>query len=686
MYQRGRFDIESDGLLETVSKVHCLGLQLDDQPARLFIGHDQIMEGLALLDECSVITAHNAIGYDLIVLWRILRWKPKAVVEDTLTLSCLITPDILGGHSLEEWGVRLKQPKLDYTTDYITWAKGQWSQTSPYHYMEGDEWLSYNPVMGNYCLGDVAVLVKLDEYFLQARKAWDWQPSINMEHQFAKDFAVQGLRGVAIDREHCSQLLGTITKEMDAIAAYVEPMLPAKLGTLAQQRECIPPKLAFKKDGTPSAVNLKWFDKVWQDAELNGGKWWCEWQGQTFEFPTSMEDDGESRKPLRTMFPMTLANQQDVKAWLMDQGWKPTMWSFKKEKDKNGKMRLVRGDDGNLIPTHPKLHDKGVLCINLEKMISEGDIPDVAKKLVRWVIIRHRRGLVQSIIDHCRPDGTVSATGFALGTPTSRVTHSVIANIPKCDPSVVLGRECRAMFISRPGRVLVGVDASGLELRCLAHYVGSQELTDVVVKGCKPKLDDGSPNPEYIGVDEIHLMLWKLCQQWVPSRNAQKNVTYGWLYGASDKKLGQTAGHPDHVAEKVGKSIRSALIKGVPGLEALMKDVESASRVGFIKAIDGRKIEIRSKHATLNTLLQSCGSILVKAATCYMNKRIRKLKLDAFMVVHYHDEVVIDSHPSCAREAGQLFIDGLEWAERHYGIKVPLTGAMAVGNSWADIH
>jgi DNA polymerase I-like protein with 3'-5' exonuclease and polymerase domains len=196
----------------------------------------------------------------------------------------------------------------------------------------------------------------------------------------------------------------------------------------------------------------------------------------------------------------------------------------------------------------------------------------------------------------------------------------------------------------------------------------------MVVEGTK---EDGT---------EIHTVLWKACDPLVPSRSVQKNVTYGWLYGASDKKLGQTAGHPDGTAEKAGKEIRRRMVAAIPGLDKLMKKVDAASKVGYIKAMDGRKIEVRMKHATLNTLLQSAGSILVKWATCYMNAKIRQQRLDAWMVLHYHDEVGLDAHPAHAEKAGQLFVEGLKWAGKKFNVCCPLDGNVAVGINWSEVH
>lgn len=669
MTTRARFDTEGNGFYDAITAIHCMSFSIAiKQPDGSFkrgpttraVGHKQIIAAWEIVSACDQAVAHNGIGYDLFVLWKVLRLKLPETCEmvDTFVLSCLLYPDIEqedgSRHSLEAWGQRLDNRKGSYE---------EWCILNHI----ADPWAEYRPEMGDYCDQDVEVLCDLDDHILADLAKWDWSQAARMEHQFAKDFAVQAQRGVMVDQPHIERLLRSIDKEMVRISGIVEPLLPPRGGTKGQLKEVTPPKIQFKKDGSPSANCLKWFDQVEQQTD---GKWRGQWQKAWHELPTPADEMGE-RQPLQTEFPASLADQQHIKTWLMDMGWQPTMWSYKKSKDAKGKMRFVRGDDGQLIPTWPKFHDKGKLCENLESI--QTDFEHV-KLVVRWVVIRHRRGLVQSIKDAIRPDGTVSATGMALGTPTSRVTHKVVANVPKADKDVLLGKECRAMFIARPKRKFTGVDAAGLELRCLGHYVGTPELIEMV---CNGNSKDGT---------DIHSVLAKACYPLVPSRAVQKNVTYAWLYGASDKKIGQTAGHGDGKAEKVGAEIRAKLIAAIPGLDKLMKSIDKAAKAGYVKAIDGRRIEIRGKHATLNMLLQSCGSILVKMAQCYMNMKIRKLKLDAWQVISYHDEVQLDCFPEHAEQAGRLFIEGLQWAGRHVGFRCPLDGEVKVGLSWADTH
>lgn len=666
------FDVEGNGLLETITEIHQLSFTLrEDGKVKgkyRWVGFDKVRDGLRMLEKVDRIVGHNIIGFDLLAIWKVVGWKPpkRVQVVDTLILSCLIHPDIRGGHSLEEWGERVGVRKTDYKAAFIEWKK---EQDPEYVYTKDDEWIAWNPVMGDYCDQDVAVNVKVYDRLLEDMKGWDWTAAERMEHAFARYFARQGWRGVMVDRPHVERCIEAWEQEMATIEAEVEPLLPPRKGTLGQLRSVTPPKLQFKKNGQPTAACEAWFDEL----RKVGDTWYGSKYGVAHKLPTPSDENGE-RQPLITEFPMKLADQEELKAWLMNVGWVPTMWSYKKEKDKHGKLRVKRGDDGKPVPAQPKFHEKGELCKNLEAINSE--FPEVAK-VVRWLVVRHRLGFARAVLENIRHDGTVPAKGFALGTPTSRVAHSApVANVPKAEDTVVYGKECRSMFVARKGRVMVGVDAAGLELRCLAHYTGSPELVKLVLAD-KDK-----------GELDIHTVLAQgYVKAWpTVTRSSGKNITYGLLYGASDEKVGQTAGAPDHLAAKVGKQCRDVFLKQLPGMEGLMKKVEAAAKRGYVKGLDGRRIEIRSKHAALNTLLQSAGSILVKWATCYMNKRMEEERLDAYQVIHYHDEVQLDCHPAHAERAGNLFIEGLRWSGERFNFRCPLDGEVKLGKNWATTH
>lgn len=650
------FDIEADGLLDTITQVWCVCTYVVETGEERQFGPSEIQDALLYLDTATTVVGHNIIGYDCVALWKTFGWKPKAKLVDTLVLSHLVYPDVQGGHSLEAWGERQLFPKTEHS-----------------------DWSCWSQEMQDYCMNDVRLGARVYEVLRADMRGHDWSKAEWMEHEFAKLFASQTYRGVYVDVPHCKAFYKQLTAELKGLADKVEPLLPMRPGTKGQLRECTPPKKQFNKTGKPSKIAEKWFDTI-ECVENSKGfaeeEWWGTKYGERHQLPTPVDDDG-NRIPLKTMFPMKLADQAALKTFLMDSGWVPTMWAFKKSPDKNGKLRVVRGDDGKPVPTQPMLHNKGTLCPNLYTINSTFEHVGL---VVRWLTVRHRLGLCKGVLAELRPNNTVSATGIALGTPTSRVVHKKpVANIPKAEPDVVYGKECRKMFRARPGRVLVGVDASGLEFRCLAHRVNNADLTRAIIEGRKPS------DNNYAGVDEIHTLVWKKSNGLLPSRAITKNCIYGMVYGASDEKLGQAAGALKGAAD-VGKKVRAIIATAIPGLAEFLPKVESAAKRGWIKALDGRKIEIRSKHAALNTLLQSDGSILVKWATVYADMQIRKHNLSIWQVIHMHDEVQYDCSRAHAKYAGPLFIKGLQVAAAKFGFRCPLEGEYKAGNSWDETH
>jgi len=159
------FDLESDGLLNDVTCVHCLGIyDLDTKQTLVF--NDQgdqqpITKGVQMLEDAECVIGHNIIGYDIPVLRHLYPWFSPPPAVDTLVISRVIHSDILvvdqkrkwkdmplnlhGRHSLEAYGHRLGEYKGEFSKE-ADWK--QWSQE-----------------MQDYCLQDVQVTRKLWQHF-----------------------------------------------------------------------------------------------------------------------------------------------------------------------------------------------------------------------------------------------------------------------------------------------------------------------------------------------------------------------------------------------------------------------------------------------------------------------------------------------------------------------------------------
>ena len=255
------------------------------------------------------------------------------------------------------------------------------------------------------------------------------------------------------------------------------------------------------------------------------------------------------------------------------------------------------------------------------------------------------------------------------GTPTGRATHSSpnLAQVPAVRSTY--GKECRELFRAPEGKILIGADLSGLELRCLGHYLYPY--------------DDGEYINELLKGD-IHTKVQKLCD--LPTRDSAKTLSYALIYGAGDGKLGKLV----NGGKQDGEEIRARYMKGITGFDRLLNDVKKVVRLrGAIKAPDGRLMPIRSEHSALNTLLQGCGAIISKQAIVEVNLLIRdtlKIANKAHQILWVHDEIIFESYEDYAESIGKACIEGFEKAGKVLSINCPITGEYKIGQTWADVH
>jgi len=224
------------------------------------------------------------------------------------------------------------------------------------------------------------------------------------------------------------------------------------------------------------------------------------------------------------------------------------------------------------------------------------------------------------------------------------------------------GQECRSCWTVPDGYKLVGIDASGLELRVLAHYMNDQEYIDEVIHG-----DIHSRNQELAGLK---------------TRNESKTFIYAFLYGAGDAKIGSISGG----GAKQGKKLKTTFLKNLPSLKILKDRVQKASERGFLKGLDGRKIYVRSQHAALNTLLQGGGAIVMKKAMTILQDKMSLNALDARFVANIHDEWQIEVKESQAECVGVFGVEAIEEASKYYNMRCPLTGEYNIGDNWYETH
>ena len=305
-----------------------------------------------------------------------------------------------------------------------------------------------------------------------------------------------------------------------------------------------------------------------------------------------------------------------------------------------------------------------------------------AKTLAEYFMVQKLLGqLAEGDNSWCKhaKDGRIHGGVNTNGAVTGRCTHSSpnLAQVPAVGRNPYGGR-CRSLFRPEPPLVQVGADASGIELRCFAHYLAQYdngEYGKVVCEG-----DVHTRNQLAFGLPEGK-----------EHRPKAKNGIYALLYGAGDWKLGTTIWEPlgapgkEAEAKAAGHKARSSFERKVPAYAKLIAGVRGAAKTrGFLRGMDGRKLYVRSEHSALNTLLQSCGALLVKKATVLAYPKWKAI--GAHLVLHVHDEVQLEAPPDAAEAAGRAFVEALQEAGKSWGFKVPLSGEFKVGSSWKDTH
>ena len=348
---------------------------------------------------------------------------------------------------------------------------------------------------------------------------------------------------------------------------------------------------------------------------------------------TSGRTHKTSGKPLKDIIePFNPGSRQQIAERLTEKGWKPN-----------------------------KFTEKGSVIVD-ETTLESLDFPE-AKTLAEYMMLQKRIAQIDSWLEALGKDGRVHGRVITNGAVTGRMTHMKpnMAQVPNSGSPY--GHECRDLWIVDKGYKLVGIDASGLELRMLAHYMNDNVYTHEVVSG-----DIHTANQTAAGLQ---------------TRNQAKTFIYAFLYGAGSAKIGSIVGG----SAKEGQKLIDSFLRNTPKLKALREKVARIyAKEGWLPGLDGRKLLVRAEHSALNTLLQGAGAIVMKQAVVILHKKLRQSKIDFKIVANVHDEWQIEVEESRADEAGQLGKQSIKEAGIVLNMRCPLDGEYKVGNSWKETH
>lgn len=474
-----------------------------------------------------------------------------------------------------------------------------WGQRLKFPKGEYYDWTALTPEMLEYCKQDVRVTEQVLAFLEKALKPFG-DTSIDLEHRVQCEIHKQMSNGWLLDQRKAFDLVAELKEKQNEL----EDKVHEKFKPLPTFIKEIVPK--YKKDGDLSSVGLKFLGEDWKDV------------GGTFS---------------RIDWPeFNLGSRQQIGRYLRRFGWKPE-----------------------------KFTETGQAIVDEKTLETVTDIPE-AQLIAEYLMVQKRIAQVQSWIDAVEDDGRVHGQVNAIGAVTGRMTHSSpnMAQVPAV--GVPYGTECRALWIVPDGRKLVGVDASGLELRMLAHYMNDKEYTNEILNG-----DVHTANQVNAGLS---------------TRAQAKTFIYAFLYGAGDAKIGSIVDG----SQRTGARLRQRFLENTPALAELRERVSIASQRGHLRGLDGRCLHIRSEHSALNTLLQSAGAVVMKKALAIFSQYAPKWNLDYKLLGSIHDEYQIEARADHADKVGYLMVESIKAAGIAFEMNCPLDGEYKIGNNWAETH
>ena len=474
--------------------------------------------------------------------------------------------------------------------------------------IEHTEFGEYTPEMLNYCRNDAVLNAKMFNNLKSESRGFSRQ-SVVLEHETLKIIADQREKGFLLDIRAATLLEAELTDRLKEVEREVQKTFRPK-----QIKTIIVPN--FTKTGALSKMGL-----------IQGS------QKKTRLTQEEYEDLATKRKAVRIEeVPFNLGSRKQIGEYLVDFGWKPKKFT----------------------PTGQPIVDESTLS-------KITDIPE-ATLIAEYLLLQKRIAQVKSWLKEVCEDDRVRGFVNPNGTITGRMTHNSpnMAQVPSLGSPY--GKECRACWSVPDGYKLLGIDASGLELRMLAHYMKDEDFKNEILHG-----DIHSTNQRLAGLE---------------SRNQAKTFIYALLYGAGDEKLGSVVGGN----KRDGAKLRKRFFDNLPAFKHLKDTVGRAASKGFLKGLDGRKLYVRSEHAALNTLLQSAGAIVMKQAMVGFNQMIKLNTLDAHFVCNVHDEWQLEVKQSQVESTGQLGVDAIIKAGEELELFCPLDGDYKIGDNWSETH
>jgi len=289
---------------------------------------------------------------------------------------------------------------------------------------------------------------------------------------------------------------------------------------------------------------------------------------------------------------------------------------------------------------------------------------DIALQFLKLLDLTKQLGMISEGVNAWQKLCTKSRIHHhcSVATSTFRCAHRKpnLAQVPSDE-------NFRKLFTASPNMVMCGADLSGIELRILSHYLARFDggrYAEILING-----DIHAENARRIGI----------------TRSQVKTVTYAFLYGAGDAKIGYSYDKQfsEDEAKRKGREIRKAYVDAIPGLKELLEGVHKASEKGYVLGIDRRRILVDSKHKSLNYLLQGSAAILAKRWMVLANEHLPKT---ARQLAFVHDELQFEAESQEVDDLKFLLELTAIQAGEYYKLRCPIAAEAKSGSTWADVH
>ena len=648
------FDIETNGLLDECHTIHSLVLIDADTGEMETCSHDlkhvPISSGLHWLKEADVLIGHNILHFDLPAIAKITgddAWLPtmedcnEGRIIDTMLVTRLIWPEL----ARTDKESRLKQYPDMPGKMTGSHSLGAWGYRLGEHKGDYDGgWDEWSQEMQDYCEQDVLVNLAL---FKMIEPMMPHAEALKLEHRFNVFTHALQEGGWKFDSVAAEKLYSLLQTKQDALTASLLELYPVFSET------------TMKTPAYYTVGGVRYTRKGEALVAIRG----------TDLRPVDIEQ-GPMRVKTVAFNPQSRHHRA---SFLQTQyGWVPEVFT----------------DDG--------IAKVDETTLNRQR---GGVIPDVViDQLVELLLVGKRLGQVgdgRHAWLKKEKGGRIYPGIISTGCVTGRCSH-VSPNVAQVPASrAAYGEDCRSCWTVDEGYKLVGADASGLELRMLAHFMSrwdNGEYGNIILNG-----DIHTANMEAAGL---------------PDRDTAKTFIYAYLYGAGNQKIGSIVepNASDRKQQIAGKRLRESFQSKYVAVEMLTDALRKRAgfvatktkrgvfwkmphgKQGYIRGIDKRLIPIRSSHSILNTLLQSAGGLLMKEAASILMDTLNgngwTCGTDKMWspVGHIHDEMQCQVKAPLANALGEFMVESIQAAGKHFNMRMPIDGEYKVGNNWAETH